>query len=84
MADGADKEQTDHNLLMQIAVDQKAIMVLVKERFKQHEKSIDEHHRVLFGNGRGLKTRVEIMWYSFGAVGLIGSGWLLYSLTRGW
>lgn len=69
----ADQNKSDHDLLIQIAVDQKTTT-----------RDIGDLKKAMFGNGRlGLKTRVEIMWYSFGFAGLVSTGWVLYKLTRG-
>ncbi len=87
----ANQNQSDHDLLVQIAGDQRVLCTkfesyveLMEERCKHHHEDTARLKRTMSGNGwMGIKTRVEIMWYSFGAVSLFGTGWLLYKMTRG-
>jgi hypothetical protein len=38
------------------------------------KEKIDNHEKTLYGNGRsGLKTKVAIMWWVLGAIGLLGT-----------
>ncbi len=89
--DMTERSKTDHDLLIQIAGDLRVLRTefesntkLIEERCERHQRDTAKLTRTMSGNGwLGIKSRVEIMWYSFGGIGLLGTGWLLYKLTRG-